>query len=96
MEQPHMKSRVRELFDAAFACYDGEKLSPRLAGKLYGTVLYNSVTRIEKYSRCACAHFLEYGLRLCERPEFSFKSADLGTLFHNALEHTAGVSRRQG
>lgn len=86
MEQPHMKSRVRELFDAAFACYDGEKLSPRLAGKLYGTVLYNSVTRIEKYSRCACAHFLEYGLRLCERPEFSFKSADLGTLFHNALE----------
>ncbi len=80
------EERIGRLFAAHFQTYESGRLSPHLAELLYGTVLINSVTRLELYAKCAFAHFLEYGLKLAERREFRFDSVDMGLLFHAILE----------
>lgn len=65
----------------------GDRRLPKtLAGLLYGQVLKNSVSRLEKFAACAYAHFLEYGLGLSEREKYRFESVDMGTVFHAVLE----------
>lgn len=46
----------------------------------------SSISRMEKFSSCAFAHFLTYGLRLKERSEYEFQALDLGNVFHTAIE----------
>lgn len=56
------------------------------ARRLYGAVLYGSVTRLEKYAACAFAHFLQYGLSLEERASYKVAAPEIGNLYHTALE----------
>lgn len=81
---------VRKLEDAAFAEYTHKPLAKAVAKALYGSMLENSVSRLERYAACAYSHFLQYGLMLKEREEFSFEQADLGNVFHGVLEVFAG------
>lgn len=74
------------LKDAAFYYYKPKALERGVARALYGTVLENSISRMESYARCAYAHFLQYGMRLKEREDYSFGSMDMGNFFHQALE----------
>ncbi len=80
------RERLLKMVEAAGVRYDHKPLSDAVASMLYGNFLVNSVSRLEKYAQCAYAHFLQYGLRLDEREEFTFDQADLGTVFHGALE----------
>ncbi len=80
----------RKLEEAAFIRYENKPLAKAVATALYGTMLENSVSRLERYGACAYAHFLQYGLLLKEREEFSFEQADLGNIFHQVLEVFAG------
>lgn len=93
IRQPEWEDRIRKIFDGAFACYDGERLNPDTAKALYGRELHNSVTRLETFAQCAYAHFLDYGLKLARRQEFVFEAADLGTVFHDALERYSQMVR---
>lgn len=70
------------------AAYTNEKsaLDSRIAEDLYGQVLYGSVSRYETYYMCPYRHFLNYGLRIEKRREFKVEAADLGTIYHDALE----------
>ena len=77
---------IQELFAAAFSQFNGEQLALETARQLYGTVLTNSVTRLELFARCAYAHFLEYGLKLSERESYSFAALDMGSMFHEILQ----------
>ena len=43
------------------------------------------MTRLEKFSACAYAHFLTYGMKLEERTVYGFKPVDLGNIFHSAM-----------
>lgn len=65
---------------------DRNRIPRELAGMLYGQVLKNSVSRLEKFASCAYAHFLQYGLSLEERDKYSFESVDMGNVFHAVLE----------
>ncbi len=81
---------VGKLTEAAFARYEHKPLAKAVAQALYGKMLENSVSRLERYAACAYSHFLQYGLTLREREEFSFEQADLGNIFHEVLEAFAG------
>lgn len=83
---PGWEPVIRGLAEASCASNSDARISRAVANVLYGTVLQNSVTRLERYASCACAHFLDYGLHLTERAEYSFEAVDLGTVFHRALE----------
>ncbi|MEF9991735.1 MAG: helicase-exonuclease AddAB subunit AddB [Romboutsia sp.] len=52
--------------------------------------LYNnnllSVSRLEKYAQCPFAYFIQYGMKVKERKEYSFTAPDLGTFIHNILD----------
>lgn len=74
------------LKQAAFFTYEDQPIPRQLAKSLYGQILKNSVSRLEKYASCAYAHFLSYGLGLSEKEQFSFEAVDMGNIFHDVLE----------
>ncbi len=86
LQDENYRERVQELVRAAFA--DGVKgqISFTTSRELYGETMTNSVTRLEQFASCAFAHFAAYGLHLGERQLYGVKPADLGILFHRAME----------
>lgn len=81
-----LKGRRDFLREAAFKRYRDSGLSAVVAEALYGRHLENSISRLETYAACAYRHFLQYGLTLQERREFSFESVDMGNVYHAVLE----------
>ena len=77
------------LTEAAFKRYKDGALSKAVARALYGKYLECSVTRLETYAACAYRHFLQYGLTLQERQDFSFETVDMGNVYHGVLEQFA-------
>ena len=84
---PERKEQLSRLLSAAFYRFHQEPLSKEVSHLLYGSVLENSVTRLERFAACAYEHFLTYGLRLRPREEHTFEAVDFGNLVHTALEH---------
>lgn len=72
------------------------RLPKELARLLYGQILKNSVSRLEKFASCAYAHFLQYGLGLSERDKYSFESVDMGNVFHAVLEGFSDKLKEEG
>lgn len=85
-KDPKWKEKVDELLTAWYYRRPEDPLSESVAKQLYGENFEGSITRMERYASCACAHFLAYGLRLKERPVYEFKAVDLGNVCHSALE----------
>lgn len=82
--------------DAAFFRNPEDVIGKSAAHALYGQVLTNSATRLERFAACAFAHFMEYGLRLQERVQYEFKASDLGSVMHEALERFARILEKEG
>lgn len=87
---------IEQMKKAAFFQYQSKKLPKELAKALYGQILKNSVSRLEKFASCAYAHFLQYGLHLEERDKYSFESVDMGNVFHAVLEEFADKLVKEG
>ncbi len=87
---------IHRLIDAAYYVNPQECISKGVAEALYGTELSNSASRLEQFAKCACSHFLSYGLMLRERVRYEFSMADMGTLLHNSLDLFARKVREQG
>ena len=81
------KPETKKLLKTAYEVHSDEPISHAVTQALYGTVLENSVTRLERFAACAYAHYLNYGLRLKERQLLEFASVDMGNIYHDALEH---------
>lgn len=95
-KSPDWCRKTEQVIEASFYRKPEDSLTKKTAEKLYGTVLENSVTRLEKFSACAYAHFLSYGLQLKEREEYKFQALDLGNLFHRAMEHFSKNLEKEG
>ncbi len=80
------QEKIAQILEAAFCHKPEDSLTKEVASKLYGLLLRNSVTRLEKFASCAYSHFLTYGLGVKEREEYHFQTVDFGNLFHLALE----------
>lgn len=80
------EDRCRALCEAAFYRYRHHPIARAAARALYGTILQNSVSRLETFAACEYEHFLQYGLWLKEREEFEFEAVDMGNVFHAVLE----------
>lgn len=89
-EEQEYAGLAKKMTEAAFWQYAHSPLSREVAKAVYGTMLENSVSRLEQYASCAYSHFLQYGLMLKEREEYSFEQVDLGNVYHNVLERFAG------
>jgi ATP-dependent nuclease, subunit B len=80
------KETITRLVQASFYKNPKEKLTRQVALELYGANFLESATRMERFGVCAYAHFLNYGLHLKERDEYTFEALDMGNIFHEALE----------
>jgi ATP-dependent helicase/nuclease subunit B len=60
-------------------------LGSGLAGRLYGSVLRTSVSRIEQFAACPFKFFIHSGLRAEERKLFELDSKEQGTFQHDVL-----------
>lgn len=94
--QEGWREQIRPLLETV--CYaDCEKaMGKKITRALYGSVLENSVTRLEKFSACACSHFLQYGLKLTERNLGEFAPVDMGSMFHEVLERYSHAMEQAG
>lgn len=72
-----------------------EALEEEVAKDLYGDRYQTSISAIERFSACAFAHFVTYGLHLSEREKYDVKASDLGTLYHDTLERVAMKIREE-
>lgn len=79
-------SQLQDMVNANRYKKSDDALTEKIAKGLYGEVLRNSVTRLEKFASCPYAHFLSYGLGLKERELHEFEAVDLGNIFHEAME----------
>ena len=84
--RPEYRDTVDRLTETAFYRYNDTPLPGVVTRALYGTILQNSVSRLERYAACAYGHFLQYGLALKERGDYSFEDVDMGNVFHGVLE----------
>lgn len=87
---------MRLLMEQAFLRYQSTPLGRETARLLYGQILNNSVSRLERFAACAYAHFLQYGLTLQEREDYSFEDVDMGNVFHGVLEQFANRLDQEG
>lgn len=88
-KNPTYREKIQQLLAAAFLSYTNEPVSHAVTKALYGNVLENSVTRLERFAACAFAHYLQYGLVLRERELQQFAGVDMGNIYHDALERFA-------
>ena len=95
-KHPQWCEKIEQLVEAAFYCNEERRLTKETAKGVYGELLKGSVTRLEKFSACAYAHFLNYGLRLREREMYQFQAVDMGNLFHGAIERFAKKLEQAG
>jgi len=93
---PEYHDRTQALIDAAFYANSIDGIGRSVAQALYGKVLENSATRLEQFSACAFAHFLEYGLGLKERARYEFNAMDMGNAMHESLERFSQSLVREG
>ncbi len=80
------KEKVESLLKAGYYRRPMDGLTQEAARRLYGEDFEDSITRMERFSVCAFAHFLAYGLNLKERQQYEFQALDLGNICHSALE----------
>jgi len=85
LSQPEWKRKIEELNSISLYRKPEDGLTRETAEKLYGSQ-NPSVSRIEQFVACACAHFLSYGLRLKDREEYEFAALDFGNVIHRSLE----------
>lgn len=75
-------------FKAALEGFESKRndapLSEAVSRELYKE-MKGSVSRLEKYSSCAFAHFLTYGLGLNERKTSEIAAPDLGQIYHEII-----------
>lgn len=72
------------------------RIAPYKIKKLYGNKMYLSVSRLEKYSACPFAYFVQYGLKAKERKVHGFEALDLGTFMHNVLDRFSKAVEDEG
>ncbi len=86
LRNPKYGTIVKKLVEASRTRKPADLISESVAKVLYGEVSPYSATRLERYSACAFAHFLQYGLKLTERAEYEFRAMDMGNIMHKVLE----------
>lgn len=94
--KPDWAGRIAAILDAGFYHRPVDEISEAAARQLYGEHFENSITRMERFSACAFAHFLTYGLALKERQEFEFQAVDMGNVFHKAIEYYSRKLEKEG
>lgn len=77
---------VSRILQGYFYNNEAGVLDKAITRRLYGEQMTHSVSRLETYSGCAYKFFLQYGLKLVKREEYTVESSNIGTILHAVME----------
>ena len=77
---------VSRILEGYFYNNEAGVLDKAITRRLYGEQMTHSVSRLETYSGCAYKFFLQYGLKLAKREEYTVESSNIGTILHAVME----------
>lgn len=84
--QHNNDAEVSGILEGYFYNNEAGVLDKAIARQLYGEQMIHSVSRLETYSGCAYKFFLQYGLKLAKREEYTVESSNIGTILHAVME----------
>lgn len=67
-----------------------QPVSREKISSLYGDPAYSSVSRLEKFTACPFAYYVQYGLGARERKIYRLSPPDVGTFMHAVIERFSG------
>lgn len=85
MLEPSRAAKSRRILSSLGYSNKIEQLGEVLSGKLYGSPLITSVSRLERFQQCPFQHFARDGLGLREREVFELDPLKAGNFFHEAM-----------
>ncbi|HHV65163.1 MAG TPA: helicase-exonuclease AddAB subunit AddB [Peptococcaceae bacterium] len=62
---------------------------------LFGSPVYTSVSRLEKYTACPFSFYVQYGLKAQERKIYRLSPPDIGTFMHAVIERFSRLLAEQ-
>lgn len=85
-ENEEWQDRCRAALQAL--CYKNvaQPVSRDKTALLYGSPAYSSVSRLERYTACPFAYYVQYGLGARERKVYRLRPPDVGTFMHGVIE----------
>lgn len=86
MEEENFKNRLKISKEGLSYTNVTEKLSRTAVKELYGDQLYLSVSRLERYTSCPFAYYIQYGLKAKDRVMHEVTAPDVGTLMHEVID----------
>lgn len=73
-----------------------QPVSRERISSLYGDPAWSSVSRLEKYTACPFAYYVQYGLGARERKIYRLSPPDVGIFMHAAIERFSGIVEGTG
>jgi len=85
-KQKDWNNKCRSIRQAYLYTNNAEPVGRDKIRALYGEQVYSSVSRLEKYTACPFAYYVQYGLGAKERRVYGLSAPDVGTFLHKAIE----------
>ena len=79
-------AKRRMVLDGLFHDNRVDSIHAADAKKIYPAPIRASISRMELFSRCPFAHFIQYGLGPKQREVFQIHAPDMGQIFHRCIE----------
>lgn len=86
LEQPEWQEKCRTMENAFLYRNVAQPVSQEKIRELYGRNIHSSISRIEKYTACPFAYYVQYGLGARERKIYQLTPPDVGTFMHAVIE----------
>ncbi|MFZ5353393.1 MAG: helicase-exonuclease AddAB subunit AddB [Bacillota bacterium] len=96
LENEKWKAKCEAAISAFSHTNNAENISMEKTKKLYGSKIYTSVSRLEKYAACPFSYYVEYGLKAKERKIFRLSAPDMGTFLHEVLDRLSRTVQEKG
>lgn len=94
--QHHCPNQLQNMLNGTSRHNTTDDLKPETVFKLFGPEMVGSVTRLERYSACPFAFFVQYGLRLQPRSLAGIQNTDFGLVMHQLFEeYGKAVTKKQ-
>ncbi len=93
--QPEWKLKCELMGDAFKYRNIALPVSREKIRQLYGANAYSSVSRLEKYTSCPFAYYVQYGLGARERKIYQLSPPDVGTFMHSVIERFSKMVEEQ-
>ena len=85
-EDPAWKARLYQSLKGVEYTNIPETIKPKFITKLYGNTLHTTISRLEKYRSCPFSFYLQYGLKLKDKPEYKLQAMDTGSFMHDVID----------